>query len=140
MAEALTQGALDAAADDLPRTLRREREARYREAMQKAQREREEAPVLAEPGTATADPMPTIAAEPRFVVPDPVAIPLGDQPVTVAAIRVPFFQLMLFFLKAVLAAIPALILLGVILWGAGWLLQTLFPSLVKMRVFIDFPR
>ncbi len=139
MSEALTQGALDAAADDLPRTLRREREARYREAMQRAQRERDEAPAGVAAPVADAAPA-TISPEPRFVVPDPVGLPAVAQPSIVTAIRVPFLDLMLFFLKAVIAAIPALIVLGVMLWGAGWLLQTVFPSLVKMRIFIDFPR
>lgn len=138
MSEALTREALDGAADDLPRTLRREREARYREAMQKAQRDRDEAPAGAE-GTAIPEPS-AFAPEPRFVVPDPIGLPAAAQPAIVTAIRMPFLELMLFFLKAVLAAIPALIVLGVILWGAGWLLQTLVPSLVKMRIFIDFPR
>lgn len=135
MSEALTQGALDSAADDLPRTLRREREARYREAMQKAQRERDDNSELDGPGIAAA-----LAPEPRFVVPDPITLAGEAQPAMVTAIRMPFLQLVAFFLKAVLAAIPALILLGVILWGLGTLLQLVFPSLVKMRIFIDFPR
>lgn len=135
MSDTLTQGALDSAADDLPRTLRREREARYREAMQKA-RERGETPA----GEAeTGGPLP-ISAEPRFVVPDPVPLPADAQPAIVTAVRMPFLALTTFFLKAVLAAIPALILLGAILWGLGAVLQLAFPSLVKMRIFIDFPR
>ena len=60
-------------------------------------------------------------------------------PASVRRFDVPFLHLMRFFLKAVLAAIPALILLGVILWFGGHLLQALFPSLVKKKILISFP-
>jgi hypothetical protein len=56
----------------------------------------------------------------------------------VQAFDVPFTHLMRFCVKAVLAAIPALILLGVILWFAGAGLQALFPQLVKMKILIGF--
>ncbi|HLB07686.1 MAG TPA: hypothetical protein VJN41_08345 [Alphaproteobacteria bacterium] len=107
-------------ADDLPRTLRREREARAREARERA-----------------------AAGPPQFLARDDDydAEPLAGEPVPAVVTRfdVPFFRLMTFFMKAVLAAIPALILLGVILWFAGDLLQALYPKLVKMRIMIHFP-
>ena len=109
-------------ADDLPRTLRRERDARAREARERA--------------AAAADP-------PQFLTRDDdyEADPLAGEPVAAVVTRfdVPFFRLMTFFLKAVLAAIPALILLGVILWYAGHLLQAFYPELVKVRIMIHFP-
>ncbi len=46
---------------------------------------------------------------------------------------------MWFFLKAVLAAIPALILLGALIWFAGDMLQKFFPELIKMKISITFP-
>ncbi len=49
-------------------------------------------------------------------------------PATVVRFDVPFTHLMGFFIKAVFAAIPALILLGVLLWFAGSLLKTLLPG------------
>ena len=52
---------------------------------------------------------------------------------------VPFLSLMTFFIKSVFAAVPALILLGVMLWLAGDVLRTLFPWLVKMQILIRFP-
>ncbi len=53
---------------------------------------------------------------------------------------VPFFQLMQFFIKAVFAAIPALILLGVMLWFAGAALKSAYPGLVHTEVVIRVPR
>ena len=81
--------------DDLPRTLRRERDAREREA-----REREN---KARAATLTHDFGASDAARelPAFA---------AGAPATVVRFDVPYFHLMRFFLKAVLAAIPALIL------------------------------
>jgi len=108
---------VDSSADDLPRTLRREREARER-AQQKAS-------------------MPSA----------PLHVPEagdwvdrgGAQPVVVTGFDVPFLGLMRFCLKLVFAAIPALILLGIILWTAGHLLMTYFPWLVKLQILIRVP-
>ncbi len=144
--------------DDLPRTFRREKEAREREAREReakereardrlvterqakerAQRERAAAPVAA--------PQPSLSAAPDLghhpqVYADVAAQPdLVDMPypATVKRLDVPFFHLMTFFLKAVVAAIPALILLTAILWVLGQGLSTVFPELVKMKILIGF--
>lgn len=65
----------------------------------------------------------------------------GDDPIPASVQRfdVPFLRLVAFFLKAVLAAIPALILLGVILYFAGKGLEAYFPELVRMKIMITFP-
>ncbi|MEO1720234.1 MAG: hypothetical protein AAFR23_08400 [Pseudomonadota bacterium] len=69
---------------------------------------------------------------------DPAAY--GDEDrVTVTRFDVPFFRLMGFFLKAVIAAIPALILLAAILWGGGQLLKALFPWLIEAEIVIRLP-
>ena len=107
--------------DDLPRTLRRERDARQREALGRSL----DAPSYR--ANETAD-----YAHGPFDQPTP-------ERVTVSRIDVPFFHLMLFFIKAVFAAIPALLLLGVLLWLAGDLLMTYFPHLVKMQIIIKVP-
>lgn len=112
--------------DDLPRTLRREHEARAREARERERRKH------------------TLSADAPDVYPHGGAREksyAGDDAVAAAVTRidVPFGRLVLFFLKAVLAAIPALILLTVILWFMGQALQTLFPELVKMKILITFP-
>jgi hypothetical protein len=60
-------------------------------------------------------------------------------PAAVTRFDVPFFRLMAFFIKAVFAAIPALIILGALLWLAGDVLRNLFPWLVKMQILIRFP-
>lgn len=132
----------DESSDDLPRTFRREKEARAREARERAAQERAAAPSLSTIpegyGPAVAAPA---AAQPR-VQADPDYTPAMAEMPYPAAIRrfdVPFFHLVGFFLKAVLAAIPALILLTVILWFAGSALQSLFPDLVKMKILISFP-
>jgi hypothetical protein len=115
--------------DDLPRTLRREREARMREAREREARERS--------STLTHDfgaPDPDYNAYAQPQAPEP-------QPVAAAVTRfdVPFFHLMFFFIKAVFAAIPALFILGVLLWLAGDILQMLFPWLIKTQILIQFP-
>ncbi len=63
------------------------------------------------------------------------------EPVAAAVTRfdVPFFGLMFFFIKAVFAAIPALFILGVLMWLAGDMLQMLFPWLIKTQILIQFP-
>jgi hypothetical protein len=42
-------------------------------------------------------------------------------------------------LKAVVAAIPALILLTAILWAGGQLLEKFYPDIIKMKILISFP-
>jgi len=113
--------------DDLPRTLRREKEARAREA-----RERE-ASGLAAPAP---DPVGYAASDDAYAS----AYAIQDAyPAAVRAIEVPFFRLMLFFIKAVFAAIPALILLAVLLWLGGQALEAAFPELLKAKILITFP-
>jgi len=46
---------------------------------------------------------------------------------------------MLFFIKALFAALPALFLLGVLLWLAGDILMAYFPQLVKMQIIFKIP-
>ena len=103
--------------DDLPRTIRREREAREREA-----RERQAAasvPVLQREG------------EGEFEVRAPAA--------TVVDFDVPLAKLAMFFVRAVFAAIPALLVLMALLWVLGHTLQTFFPQLLKMKILIYMP-
>ena len=50
-----------------------------------------------------------------------------------------FFRLVVFFIKAVFAAIPALILLVALLWLSGEVLRALFPWLLQMQILIHFP-
>lgn len=124
--------------DDLPRTFRRERDARER-----AQREREAA------GAAGTTQGPTLRAGPGsgfspMAGPQPMRgldddVDLPAPPATVTAFDVSFWKLSLFLVKVVLAGIPALLLLGVILYGLGQALQTFFPSLVKLKILITIP-
>jgi hypothetical protein len=107
--------------DDLPRTLRRERE-RQKAAQQGAM----PSGLSAQPGGYS---QPSIAAADDD---DPV-------PAAVKRIDVSFFRLMGFFIKAVLAAIPALVLLGVLLWFAGYLLQSFYPDLIQTKIVICSP-
>lgn len=114
--------------DDLPRTFRREREARERQAAEREQLDRDAPGVLRKP-----------AAAPR-AAPDPVAAnTLPGESVTVTRFDVPFGHLATFFVKAVFAALPALLLLTIVLWGIGEVLQRYFPWLLKMRILIQFP-
>ncbi len=121
--------------DDLPRTLRREKEARAREARERAARERAAAPTLS---TGIDDdhsrPQPQIY---RSAETEPC---IGNAPVaaTVRAFDVPFARLVTFFLKAAIAAVPGVLLLGVILWFVGAGLEMAFPQLIKMKILIGF--
>jgi hypothetical protein len=123
----------DADFDDLPRTVRRERDARAREAREREARERD----------VSLNRDDTLRDTPRFINRDTsYSRPAyGDDPIpaTVKRFDVPFLRLVTFFIKAVLAAIPALLLLGALLWFAGHVLQTQFPELIKMKILITFP-
>lgn len=113
--------------DDLPRTLRRardERDAREREANGERFPSSLKAAMSAAPDT------------PRLTPTDQPAI-AGD--VTVTRLNVPFKNLVAFFMKAVFAALPALLVLMVVLWTIGEVLQRYFPWLLKMRILIQFP-
>ena len=142
--------------DDLPRTFRREKEARAREARERAAQERAAAPSLSTSGLSASGhaaaqagygqapyaPAPAgLAAQPRVDANPEYAPVIADMPYPASVRRfdVPFLHLVMFFLKAVLAAIPALILLTAILWVAGTALQSFLPDLVKMKVLISFP-
>jgi hypothetical protein len=124
--------------DDLPRTFRREKEARAREARERAAQERAAAPVLP---TGAGSPEKLSARRPAIYADPDIEPATADMPfpTVVRSFDVPFFQLAAFFLKAVIAAIPALILLAAILWLAGAALQALMPSLIKMKILISFP-
>lgn len=129
----------DEAADDLPRTFRREKEAREREARERAARERAAAPTLSTtPDPYSAAPAPKIFADPvgPAVAKPTVAATDTAYPAVVRRFDVPFGHLVTFFLKCVVAAIPALILLMAILWGLGQVLQIFFPDLVKLKILI----
>jgi hypothetical protein len=45
----------------------------------------------------------------------------------------------MFFIRAVFAAIPALIVLTAILWVFGHALEIFFPQLLKMKILIYMP-
>ena len=115
----------DEGIDDLPRTLRRERDARER-----AAREEEERKRLA---TRTHDFEPMAAslapagyAAPRLAGSDAV-------PAVVTQFDVPFLRLMSFFIKSVFAAIPALIILGIMLWLPATCCGRCFPGSSRCR-------
>jgi hypothetical protein len=113
-------------ADDLPRTLRREREARERAKREEETRKRN--------ATLTHD----YDANRANALADR---PLHAQGVgIVTGFDVPFFHLMRFFIKAVFAAIPALLILGVMLWFAGAALKRAYPGLVHTEILIRVPR
>jgi hypothetical protein len=111
MLDAHSALAADGGPYDLPRALLREREKQEREALTQAQAQ-------AVPGRPCAD---------------------GPVQAMVTRLQFPFLRLVFFFIQAAFAAIPALTILGVILWTAGHLLQLYFPELVKMQILIQFP-
>lgn len=115
--------------DDLPRTLRRardERDARERE----ANGHRFPSSLKAAMNAASGNAMPASEYS--------AGVPVSDG-MTVTRIDVPFHRLVTFFMKAVFAALPALVMLTVMLWVIGEGLQRYFPWLLKMRILIQFP-
>jgi hypothetical protein len=117
----------DGGPDDIPRTFRREREARERAA--------QDAAAAAVPAYPNAQTYQGSQAYQGYDQPPVNEVPPG----VVKKFKVPFFSLMFFFIKAVLAGIPALILLSAMLWGGGQLLTKYFPWLLKMKIVISFP-
>ncbi len=123
--------------DDLPRTLRREKEARLREARERLGQTGGSPSGTALRGEMTAEPAPLLASRNEGSSLD---MATGDAPAaTVTALNVPFFHLMGFFIKAAFAAIPAMILMLGVLWLFGQALETFFPELLKMKILISFP-
>jgi hypothetical protein len=122
--------------DDLPRTLRRERESQARRAAStsNAANDDQSAPVLAL--NSPSEPVANIPSMGRRPIRDDTTDHARS---TVTRLEIPFLHLMAFFLKAVIAAIPALILLLALLWLAGEALTATFPDLVKVQVLIRMP-
>ena len=116
--------------DDLPRTLRRERDAQARRA-----REQE---LSDAPGAAPAAFTPDVAA-PQFEPPPYEFEDAAAPPATIKRLDIPFLHLMFFFLKAVIAGIPALLLLLGLLWLIGEVVTQTFPELIKMQILIRMP-
>lgn len=116
--------------DDLPRTLRRERDAREREARE---REAQMAGYAAQPG----------AAQQAYAAPDYAADSANlfgsGGSGTVTRLEIPFRHLVWFFLKAVIAAIPALVLLTAILIAGGKALQNFVPNLRVFEIIVRTP-
>ena len=126
--------------EDLPRTLRREKEARARESREREAREREaREPEAHEPGP-TLKP-PPIGPEPGFnyAADGPFEGVLEPEPVSVSRLEIPFLHLMLFFIKAVFAAIPALILLVIVAYLIGETLQSFIPWMRQFEIVIRPP-
>ena len=122
--------AMMADTDDLPRTLRREREARERAKREEETRKRN--------ATLTHD-YDANRASASAIADRPVPM-AGTAASVVTGFDVPFFHLMRFFIKAVFAAIPALIILGALLWFAGAALKSAYPGLIHTEVIIRVPR
>ena len=59
---------------------------------------------------------------------------------TVVDFDVPLSKLAMFFVRAVFAAIPAMLVLLALLWVLGHTLQTFFPQLLKMKILIYVPQ
>jgi hypothetical protein len=57
----------------------------------------------------------------------------------VTAFEIPFPRLVVFFIKAAFAAMPAILMLTVLLWLLGRCLTIFAPELVKMQILIRFP-
>ncbi len=118
--------------DDLPRTFRRERENRDREAAMAAAAQQAQTR-LHEQGAGTGRPEHAgyhDAGAPYAALPD-----TG----TVTRLDIPFGHLVNFFLKAVIAAIPALILLTGVMIAGGQVLKAFVPQFRQFEIIIKTP-
>lgn len=119
--------------DDLPRALRRERDSRERE-----QREREAAMA------AQHQPYPqsgygTDMSHQDYANPDQASLyPIAGSGV-VNRLEIPFLHLVWFFMKAVFAAIPAVLLLAGLLFAGGQVLKRFYPDLRHFEIIIRSP-
>src|SRR3984893_18089672 len=118
-------------ADDLPRTLRREKEARERAAREAEARKRNATLTHDYDGNHRA------AVDDRAAHAGEFAAAGGG---VVTGFDETFFSLLRFFLKEVFSAIPPLIILGVMLWSAVAPLKSAYPGLVHTEVVIRVPR
>jgi hypothetical protein len=129
--------------DDLPRTLRRERENRDRAAREQQARDQQAqtpAPAAWDRGKVPTTQSTFGASEPSHPYDAPYSAPSsGGNTVVVERFKVPFFSLMAFFIKAVFAAVPAMLILIAMFYGLGMALQKYFPELIKMKILISFP-
>ncbi|MEM9359394.1 MAG: hypothetical protein AAGB04_24690 [Pseudomonadota bacterium] len=98
------------AEEDLPRTLRREKEAREREAQDR-------------------DAPPQSVSQPDDDYDYVEEIAYDPEGVTVTRLDISFFHLMLFFIKAAFAAIPAMIIFVAVCILIGETLQSQLPWL-----------
>jgi hypothetical protein len=122
--------------DDLPRTLRREKEARLRDAREREAQASGQLSGMSS-GLSAVQPEPVAYSATRS---DPYAADHGTtDATTVRRLDIPFLHLIGFFIKAVFAAVPALLLLIVVLWLFGQALEAFFPELLKMKILISFP-
>jgi hypothetical protein len=135
MSDARVSYVADGGPDDLPRSVLREREARYREDMARTAAQAAAQPAARSRAGASElhVPPPTLAADPAMKRPM-----VGDGVVRV--LDIPFWRLVMFGFKLVFASIPAFILLGVLIWFAMTLLQLYYPELTKMQILINFPK
>jgi hypothetical protein len=117
--------------DDLPRTIRRERDA------QREAREREARELQAQARDRRAAPGPAPAPDTALA---PEVLALRAPGVAIVDIDMPFAKLASFFIKAVFAAVPALLMLTAMLWVFGQMLQTFFPHLLKLKILIYMPQ
>ncbi len=115
----------DEGSDDLPRTLRREREARERAAREKEAKARA--------ATLTHDFGASDSRDERRATAE------AFSGTVVNRFDVPFSHLVAFFIKAAFAAIPALIVLSVLLYLGGNVVKAMYPELIHMQILVTFP-
>ena len=70
---------------------------------------------------------------------DAAASALSPEATPLTVLDVSTSRLALFFLRCVVAALPALLLLAAVLWLAGETLEVMFPALLKMKIMIYAP-
>ena len=63
---------------------------------------------------------------------EPVQFVMDVQPVTLTGLNIPFFSLVWALIKLALAAVPAMFIFGIVIWGCLTLYSTLAPELPRL--------
>ena len=125
--------------DDLPRALRRERDARDREQRDREQRERDGAMAAQHQPypqpSSQAGYGPDVSHHDYAHADQSSLYPMPSAGV-VNRLEIPFLHLVWFCVKAVFAAIPALLLLSALLFAGGQVLKRFFPDLRHFEIII----
>ena len=125
------------AEEDLPRTVRQQKAERARDQLAQEALATQRAPYSQ--GGGRSPPVTSMSRTMDGDYYDSAAAPPGEYPAaTVRRLHLPFFHMVGFFIKAVFAAIPAIIIMMLMIFAIGKAAEIYLPWLVKMKIEIKY--